>query len=37
MFDLGLGMAWRLCVEGMPCNSDLHVYLKIEVVIGLVQ
>ena len=32
-----LGMAWRLCVEGMPCNSDLYVYLNIEVVIGLVQ
>ena len=25
------------CVEGMPCNSDLYVYLNIEVVIGLVQ
>ena len=32
-----LGMAWRLCVEGMPCYSDLYVYLNIEVVIGLVQ
>ena len=32
-----LGMASRSCVEGMPCNSDLYVYLNIEVVIGLVQ
>ena len=24
-------------LEGMPCNSDLYVYLSIEVVIGLVQ
>ena len=32
-----LGMAWRSCVEVMPCNSDLYVYLNIEVVIGLVQ
>ena len=32
-----LGMAWRLCVEGMPGYSDLYVYLNIEVVIGLVQ
>ena len=32
-----LGMAWRSCVEGMPRNSDLYVYLNIEVVIGLVQ
>ena len=24
-------------VEGMPRNSDLYVYLDIEVVIGLVQ
>ena len=32
-----LGMAWRSCVEGMPRNSDLHVYLNIEVVIGLLQ
>ena len=30
------GMAWRLCVEGMPCNSDLYVYLNIEGVSGLV-
>ena len=37
MSDLSLGMAWRLCVEGMPSYSDLYVYLNIEVVIGLVQ
>ena len=32
-----LGMAWSSSLEGMPCNSDLYVYLNIEVVIGMVQ
>ena len=32
-----LGMAWKSCLEGMPCNSNLYLYLNIEVVIGLVQ
>ena len=32
-----LEMAWSSCLEGMPCNSDLYVYLSIEVVIGQVQ
>ena len=27
VFRSGLGMAWRLCLEGMPCNADLK-YLK---------
>ena len=31
------GNGVEMCVEGMPCNSDLYVYLNIEVVIGLVQ
>ena len=32
-----LGMAWRLCLGGMPCTLDLYLYLSIEVVIGLIQ
>ena len=37
VFRSCMGMVWRLSLEGMPCNSDLYVYLNIEVVIGLIQ
>ena len=32
-----LGMTLSSSLEGMPCNSDLYVYLNIEAVIGLVK
>ena len=37
VFRSCLGKAWSSSLEGMPCNSDMYVYLSIEVVIGLIQ
>ena len=37
VFRSELVMAWSSSLEGMPCNSDLNVYLNIEVVIRLLQ
>ena len=37
MFRSCLGLACSLSLEGVPCNSDLYVYLNTEVGIGLVQ
>ena len=37
VFRSCLGMAWSSSLEEMLCNSDLYVYLNIEVVIGLFQ
>ena len=37
MFRSRLGMTCSLSLEGVPCKSDLYIYLNIEMAIGLVQ